>query len=209
MAKPRPPELDLARLEEFRKASTPIDSLAARLRQFEDLRASGEEPATYFALELFAELAFARRAGYPDDILKKAFPAEWGEATAQVPLSMLLAFAQGWMKYKQSGAGVTLGEAMKIEGGGQGKTSAKSRMATRDHHRDLANAVVSVRIACAKTGNPISLESAKEKIASERGVSVDTVENAYKKYGKDAENGLADVGVIEKWVKSSRTSSPE
>ena len=98
-----------------------------------------------------------------------------------VPAALLNNLKTAWLNYRGAPPGTTLGEA-NLEGGGQGKTSARNRQMTRDKHRELANDVEAVYLEAMLNNNPISEEAAQETVAAKLDMSFETIRNAHKKF---------------------------
>ena len=169
MAKPKPPALDVEHLRRFNAEPYALKTLRARLRQLETARKAKEVTTTYIAFEALSAFVGGRSAGHTDAELRETWPSEWGEQTITVPLALLSELAQGWVKYTDPSDAATLGEAMKLEGGGQGSSPVKRRMQTKDRRRKLANAVIIEYLAQGAAGQPISLEASKNIVADKLG----------------------------------------
>jgi hypothetical protein len=127
--------------------------------------------------------------------LKRGWPPEWGEDTVSVPFVVLLELANRWLEYKDAPTGKSLGEAMGLEGVGQGAAPVKYIVKTGNRRRAIANAVSKEYLA--HKGNPISKQRACEIVAEREGISFDSAAEAYGKYGKAIEARLARHGIID------------
>jgi hypothetical protein len=118
MAKPKPPALDVVQLRRFNAEPSELKALRARLRQLETSLRAKEVPTTYIALDALSAFVRGRLDGHSDTELRETWPSDWGEQTITVPLALLAELARGWENYTEPSNGATLGEAMKLEGGG-------------------------------------------------------------------------------------------
>jgi hypothetical protein len=208
MAKPKPPVLDIEQLRRFNAEPSELKALRARLQQFETSRKAKEVPPTYIALDALSAFVRGRLDGHSDTELRETWPSEWGEQTITVPLALLAKLAQGWKIYTDPSNGATLGEAMKLEGGGQGSSPVKRLMQSKDRRRKLANAVISEYVAHGAAGQPISLEVAKNIVADSLGCGDALVNDAYRELGKGILQALEEAGVIGNIVGETSRSLP-
>jgi hypothetical protein len=88
------------------------------------------------------------------------------------------------MKYKVADAGKTLGEVLGLEGGGQGRQKAITAQCKRDQHRLYGRQVALIYDGSSEGGTRPTLDQAIEAVAKEHGISLETVETAYKKFGR-------------------------
>lgn len=203
--KPRAPEVSAKGLSELKDSVIDRELLALsnRFELYEELRKDGVLNTPYIALEAFGAIAGGLVSGRTDEQLKQAWPKEWGEDTATVPRALLLALASAWNDYRQAPTGKTLGEAFKIEGGSAGKHPMKSKLATIDRVRRLANDVETEYLASNAEGEPRRLEEAIGKVAEANELSFQTVADAHKIHRSHIRKSLAELGVL-KGVETSK-----
>lgn len=197
MAKPTPPPVNLQRLAAFNATKSDLDTLSARFRQFEASRKAEELPTTYIALEALAAMSGARISGYSDEELRSTWPETWGGTPVAVPLSLLLALAVPWIKYLGAGPGVTVGEAFKLEGGGQGVQRVKKSQQNSDKDRALAIKQIALYLAQGAAGQPRSWEWVSDKVAGEQGLSFEKVNEARKAFAPEILKSAAQKGIIQ------------
>jgi len=180
MGKSRAPEIDEDGLKKHRAESTELTTLRNRFLQYEERREAKELATPYIAFEAIVGLLGARIEGYSDEDVRACWPDAWGTTTVSMPASVLRELARGWIMYNQPENGRTLGEVFQLEGGGQGKQKAIARQSAVDRNRRYA-----IQAALYYTEQPgISLQAAITRAADKFEVSVETVQLAYKKYGK-------------------------
>ena len=178
--------------------------LAFRLEIFEALRKNRELNTPFIALEALGAFAGAKAAGRTEKDLQSCWPEEWGTETITVPLSLLLALRDGWNDYKFAPPGKSLGEALKIEGGGQGRPPMRERLKTIDRDRALANAVESRYFQIEGAPDSMSLEDVFSEVAEAHGLSVETVKKAHSLHKHAIRQKLDYFGIL-KGVKTSRS----
>lgn len=205
--KPRGPMVDREALAEWKKgvADEEVVSLSFRLETLETMRKAGTLNTRFLALEALGALASARKSGRPEETLRSCWPKDWGDNTLNVPLSLLLALRDGWTDYKNAYSGKSLGEAFKIEGGGQGAQPMKVTLANIDRARALANAVEARYQQIEQELDAISLIEAYTEVAHAHGVSLDTVQNAHKAHAQSIRREMAALGLL-KGPKTSGSS---
>jgi hypothetical protein len=197
MGKSRAPEIDEDGLARFSKRNDrELLALRNRFLQYEDLRQANEIPCSYIALEALASLLGGRQEGYSDADLQCYWPEAWGTATVAVPASLLDVIAQAWIEYKKGEKGRTFGEVLGIEGGGKGFKRAVSAQRKRDEHRLYGR-----EVALLYTGSPDkscrpTLQQAIEAVAQDHGVSFETVEAGYKKFGRPTIDEAGRNGIL-------------
>jgi hypothetical protein len=178
-------------------------ALSNRFELFEELRKDGVLNTTYIALEAFGAIAGGLVSGRTDEQLRQAWPKEWGEDTATVPRALLLALASAWNDYREAPTGKTLGEVFKIEGGSAGKHPMRSKLATIDQARRLANEVEIEYLASNAEGAPRRLDEAIEQVAEANELSFQTVAEAHQNHRINVRKNLAELGVL-KGVETSK-----
>jgi hypothetical protein len=200
MSKPRPPKFNRERLRQSMDQSEGeklLQKLADRLEILEDLLKRKKTNTTYVAFEALTNFFHLHAYGLTDAQLKETWPDSWGQHTITVPTALLREIAEGWVDYLKAPSGTTLGEAMGLEGGGQGRQPLKST--AQQESRDLArvNAVL-VEYTDASLGTePISLQAAQERVAEERGESLETIRKAHKKHYSTVKEFLTKRGFFE------------
>lgn len=205
--KPRGPMVDREALEEWKKgvADQELVSLSFRFEILETMREAGTLNTRFIALEALGALASARESGRPEEALRSCWPKDWGDNTLNVPLSLLLALRDGWTDYKNAYSGKSLGEALKIEGGGQGAQPMKVKLANIDRARALANAVEARYQQIEQELDAISLVEAYTEVAIAHGVSPDTVKNAHKDHAPSIRREMFALGLL----KGEKTSGSD
>lgn len=196
MSEPRPPKVNL----NFSEADMPLPRDIFKLRQrfkfFEDERRNKQTEKTYIALEAITAFCGGRGSGYSDDDLRAAWPQAWGETSVEIPFVLLKELADAWVEYQVAPPGKTFGEVLGIEGGGQGKQKTRDRRKVIDTQIHRTNRVLLEYGSAALKGAPISLDEAKEIVAAELKVSIETIEAAYKKQSKRVRKELYEAGLF-------------
>ena len=194
MAKPKPPTVNLSRVQEYARDQRErppelrkLAALHARLRILEEQRKLGELTTTYIALDALGALAGAAVAGVPENKARAVWPEDWGQDEVKVPLALLLALRDAWAVYRDGPSGQTLGEAFGLEGRGQGKHKMRDRQKQRDRQRKLCAQVCMDYLLAPVLGEAISLEAAINQVAQREGVSFQTVREAHKRYRREIE----------------------
>lgn len=184
MGKSRAPEVNEDGLAAYLAApDLKLRGLRNRFAQLDELTQAKKIPASYIAIEGMAALLGARIEGYTDDKLRACWPTSWGNGEITVPATLLIELSAAWIKYKEDVPGRTFGEVLDLEGGGQGKKRAVSAQITRDKHRQLANEVILIYVTLDENGERSTLATAIEEVATNHGISFETVQTAYKDYG--------------------------
>ena len=203
--KPRAPKVSKHGLSELKDSviDRELFALSSRFELLEELRKNGDLNTPYIALEAFGAIAGGLVSGRNDEQLKQTWPKEWGEDTATVPLALLLALGSAWDNYRQAPTGKTLGEAFKIEGGSAGKHPMKTKLATIDRARRLANEVEIEYLASNAEGEQRRLEDAMQMVAEANKLSFQTVKDAHKEHRNPIRKILAELGIL-KGVETSK-----
>jgi hypothetical protein len=178
---------------------TALEKLRNRLLDFESLVKEREIPTTYVAFEVVSSFLGARMNGCSDDDLKDLWLEGWGESGIVLPAAVVHCIAEGWLRYLNSPSGVTLGEALALEGGGQGKNRIKNRQTKRDFERKAATRVEAL-YAQVGFDESRSLDDIYNEVSSSpdfRGVSPDTIRRAHRKYRDDVRIKARRYGLIE------------
>ena len=200
MSKPRPPKFNRERLVlsmDQSEGESLLQQLADRLELLEDLLKRKKTNTTYVAFEALTSFLHGQLLGFTDVQLRETWPDTWGQRTITVPSALLREIAEGWGDYLKAPSGTTLGEAMGLEGGGQGRQPLKSTV--QQESRDLArvNAVLVEYIDASLGTEPISLQAAQERVAEQRGESPETIQKAHKKYYSRTKRFLRKRGFLE------------
>lgn len=183
MGKSRAPEIDEDGLARFSKRNDrDLFALRNRFLQYEDLHKDNEITRSYIALEAMTALLGGRLEGYSDADMQGYWPEAWGAATVALPASLVKEIAKAWMEYKQDEKGRTFGEALGLEGGGQGRQRAITAQRKRDQLRHYAREVILIYTGTPETADPPSLSKSIDQVAARNGVSFETVQEAYKKF---------------------------
>lgn len=166
-----------------------LEALSNRSRALLDRLKTGETNEAYIALDLMRAMLSAHLGGMAPETVRKALPVEaWRSDCLPVPVAFLRVLALGWEQYlseqeKPQGEGLSLGQCLGIEARRSGSRGSAKRMHTRDQHQALANSVSRLLLK-GHGGAQLKEMAAFEQVASENGVSVTTVRNAFRKYGK-------------------------
>ena len=174
MNKPRPPKVNEKKLKKAKSQINPMTQLKSRFEIFEEMRKKEEIPKTYIALEAFCALYGGRLEGYTDDEIRKSWPKDWGSETLTVPAVLVQALTSAWVDYQKAPSGKTLGEAFKLEGGGQGKQKIKDSIKTIFKNRQLNNEVILNYLSVDEKGQSISVDQAISNVSTEKNVSEET-----------------------------------
>jgi hypothetical protein len=143
-------------------------------------------------------------AGRTEKALQSCWPKDWGGETVTVPLSLLLALRDSWHDYKTAPCGKSLGEALKIEGGGQGNKPMKSRLKTIDRARALAREVECRYLQIEDKSDSLTQDEVLDEVANKQGASFQSVKDAHKAHVSAIRRELEALGII-KGVKTSRS----
>jgi hypothetical protein len=204
--KPRGRTIDQNALKELKEniVDRELLRLAYRLEILEELRKARELNTPFIALEALGALAGGKKAGVSEEDLQSCWPKEWGDETITVPLSLVSALRDGWHDYKTAPSGKSLGEALKIEGGGQGRKPMKARLETIDRARKLARAVESRYLQIEGEPASMTLDDVVWEVANTHNVSFQMVKDAHNVHAKAIRRELEMLGVL-KVVKTTRS----
>ena len=192
MGKARAPKIDQEVLVRHLSEDLDLTSLRNRFLQYEAQREAKELATPYIAFEALVGLLGARLEGHSDEQARACWPDTWGTSAVSIPASLLLVLARGWIEYKQATNSLPLGEVFQLEGIGQGKQKAVRRQHAVDRNRKYAN-----RVVLYYTQQPgTSLEASIARAAEDFDVSEETVQVAYKKYGKQLIANAQTAGVL-------------
>ena len=139
-------------------------------------------------------------------------PGEYPDAehaahyTIPVPWWIVDILGPGWQRYMGSPERSTLGEALGIEGGGQGKHPAKREWTNYLRDLNLAIAVAEFRNQNFQRGKRLSLEKARKRVATYADCSEDMVIRAWKKHGPKVKASLEARGAKPREVVPLKTS---
>lgn len=197
--KKRAPEIDLAALSAHKAGTDDRDlvNLKGRFDYFEELRSQKVLNAPFIAMEAFSALTLGMLNGKIEAELRGTWPKAWGDATINVPLSLLLAVSEVWLTYKEAGHGVTLGEAFGVEAAQKsGSHRMKSVLATLDREMRHARAVDLEYVAASAVGSAKSLEDVIHDLAETSGASTETIKLHYKKHKGKLRKGLKEKGIL-------------
>jgi hypothetical protein len=185
MGKSRAPEVDEDGLADYlTKYDVKLLALQTRFAEYEALVKNGELPASFVAIDVLVALLGARMEGYSDSDLRACWPEAWGNGELTIPAALLREIGQAWLVYKDDTPGKTFGEVFGLEGGGQGRQKAVTAQRKRDQHRFFGQLVALKYDGSPNDRTRPTLDQVIEAVASEHGISVETVENAYKKFGR-------------------------
>jgi hypothetical protein len=209
MSKRRKPRGPLVSASEVKRVKADIKDreilrLAYRMEILEGLRKDGVLNMSFIALEALGALSGALLSGRTEAELQTTWPKEWGTEAITLPLALILALRDGWEGYRQAPTGRSLGEALRIEGGGQGSSLMKAKLATIDRARGLARQIESKYVEIEGDPNPMRLDDAIHEVALAHNVSFKTAKEAHKAHRNDIRDGLTDLELL-KGVKPSRS----
>lgn len=196
--KPRGPVVNREALEEWAESvvDTELVKLSFRFEALESLRKAGTLNTRFLALEALGALTSARQLGRTEENLRSCWPKDWGDETLSVPLSLLLALRDGWSDYKNAYSGKNFGEALKIEGGGQGAQPMKVTLANIDRARALANEVEARYLQIEGSQDTISQVDARAEVAEAHGVSLETVKKAHEAHAPNIRREMVALGLL-------------
>ena len=196
--KPRGPVADPKAIKQL--ADDIIDpellQLACRLEALEILRRKRTLNTPFIALEALGAFAGSKASGRTEKDLQNCWPKEWGTETLTVPLSLVLALRDGWTAYKAAPSGKSLGESLKIEGGGQGRHPMKERLKTIDRDIALANAVESKYLRIEGLPDAKSLEDVFSEVAEAHDLSIQKVKDAHTMHKHAIRHALEALGIL-------------
>ena len=203
MGKSRPPEVNKEKFIEFQSQTSPLTILKSIFEDLEKMRKTGELSTNYINLEAISVIFNSLFDGYSPKEIKSTYPKEWGVGKiteygteVTLPTALLVSLCHDWRKYHKPDCEKSFGEVLEIEGGGQGKSSAKKKLKTIIYHRNLAYRVETQYYKRAET-EPISLRKVIKNIALQDGITVDTVEKAHRKYYKNFRKELLGLEIIQ------------
>jgi hypothetical protein len=198
MGKSRAPEVDEDGLYDYLSNSLDLKLVGLRNRfaEYEKLRQAEKLPVSFIAFDALASLLGAKIEGYSDADLRACWPETWGSGEVTVPATFLEALGNAWMQYKVADAGVTLGEVLGLEGGGQGRQRAITAQRKRDQHRLYGLQVALMYIGSSEGSTRPTLDQAIEAVAKEHCIGLETVKTAYEKFGRPLTEGARRRGIL-------------
>jgi hypothetical protein len=192
MGKPRPPKVNKENLRKAKSQTSPITKLKSRFEIFEEMRKKGELTTSYIALEAIGAIFNALQEGYSYEDLLEAYPMDWGIEQIILPSALIAPLVDGWSEYKGVDCKKSLEEVLKIKGGGQGKSSDKKKLKTKDEQRRLSREVEVLYHDAGFNSKPITIETAIQLVAEENNMSVDKVIKAHNIYKKRSRKAFKD-----------------
>lgn len=183
MSKARPPIINPEWLTRQSPIPKQVAKLRMRFRLLEIELNEGRVGETYIALEGLAAICEARLSVESDEEFRAAWPQEWTSASVSVPYVLLQQIANAWSDYKAAPSGKTLGEVFKIEGQGQGKKRTRDLRKTADEQYARAREVLLEFLSRSLAGAPMSVSKVQGLVAESRGESLETIQDAYSRYG--------------------------
>ncbi|KGK78367.1 hypothetical protein PM03_14225 [Thalassobacter stenotrophicus] len=152
---------------------------------------------TAISLEMLETVFSAFEAGFNHGDFASAYPVQaWREDTVEVPRAWVRELVSGWKKYKASEPQTTLGEALGIEGGGQGQQPAKHWLKKAYRDTRLTNKVVVKYLAERADGKIGSWDRACREVAEDEGVGFEVVERAMRDKREDLLNRLSELNAV-------------
>jgi hypothetical protein len=197
--KKRAPKIDLVALSAHASGNSDrtLLGLKGRFDYFEKLRGQHVLNTPFIAMEALSALARGISQGYSETDLRGTWPKAWGDSTITVPLSLLFAINEPWLKYKEAGSTVTLGEAFGVEAAKKaGSHRMKAVLATLDREMRNALAVDLEYIAASAGGSGKSLQDVIDKVAEANGISSATVKKHYGKHKEKLHEELKAKGLL-------------
>jgi hypothetical protein len=203
MSKPKPPEVNEENLRKVKSQEGPLKILKNIFENLEVMRKTEELPSNYINLEGIYAIFISLSYGFSPEEIKATYPKEWGVggfagygSEITLPTALLVSLCNDWVKYHKPDCKNSFGEVLGIEGGGQGKSSAKKKLKTIIYHRNLAYRVEAQYYKRTET-ETISLKKIIKNIADQDGITTDTVEKAHRKYHKPFREELLDLEIIQ------------
>lgn len=140
-------------------------------------------PRSAIIFEMLQSVNSAFEGGLAHNDVMHGYPVTaWREDTVEIPRAWLRVLAEGWEKYKSSPDGSTFGEAVGIDGRGQGNQPVRAQIRQLNKGLRLANMALVEFLAERAEGRQGSWESAFGKVAASEGVGEDSVKRASKKH---------------------------
>lgn len=197
MGKSRAPNVDEEALANYlTKYDVKLLALQTRFAEYEALVKNGGLPASFVAIDVLVALLGARMEGYSDSDLRACWPEAWGNGELTIPAALLREIGQAWLVYKDDTLGKTFGEVLGLEGGGQGYKRAVSRQRKRDQRRLFGHQVALFYTRPHENGNRPTLQQAIAAVAQDHEVSFETVEDAYKEFGRPLTDEARHRGIL-------------
>jgi hypothetical protein len=179
----RTPDMETIRALNEALRADPVADFVFRLHwHARTLLDDTELPKAAIALEMMQSTFSAFEGGFEHKDVADGYPIEaWQKDTVEIPRAWLRVLVEGWEKYKAASTGSTIGEALGIEGGGQGKQSTRERLRKLKRSIQLMICVQIEYFAERVERGRGSWERAMIVVAENEGVSEDTVKRACKK----------------------------
>lgn len=172
------------------------------MRQLADRVSSGDTAPAFASFELIMSIFSAYEGNMDPKELSNSYPLKaWREDQVKIPRALLRPLVDGWLNYRDGDAGLTVGKALGLEGGGQGRRPAVQLEKKRNKDQGLSNKVVVDLVASALEENFVSQDAAIQGVADSEGVSYEAVRKAFQSHGKKTMKKLEVLG-----VRTSRSS---
>ena len=196
--KSRAPKIDLEALKLFQAALEKPELLqfSQRFEKFENMRRAGELPTTFIAFEAISALLGGLVAGHSEEELKNCWPADWGSATIELPITLINTLVTAWSDYSQNFDQSSMGKVFKLEGDGSNTRRILRKIADLNKGLSLANAVEVEYLAGQFDEERVTLEMAIEKVSDAHGAAFDTVRKAHRRYRSEVRDNLALMGIL-------------
>jgi hypothetical protein len=174
------------------------------------LMQQSELPHAAVTFEMMESAFSGFEGGLGHDDISAGYPVKaWREDTVEIPRAWLRVLVEGWRKYKTAPAGSTFGEAFKLEGGKQGASPARERLAHFNRGIRLSNAVMIEYLDERQNGGRGSWERAAGKAAEAiENVSASTFERASKKHRHGTLSTASYLGIASGCT-TSRRGAPD
>ena len=182
MAEKAQPDLDLLNALAEHMQENPDDAfIFALFNRATILLESHDIPRTAIALEMLQSAFSAFEGGLTHQDLSAGYPLKaWREDTVEIPRAWLRVLVEGWASYKRAPSGTTFGEALELEGGGQGKKKSRQKLSQLNAQIHISNKVLEEYLFARASGQSGSWARACQNVAEAEGVSIDTVKRASK-----------------------------
>lgn len=205
MSKKPTPDMEKVRASNASKRGNPearfCEELNWRIRTLLD---ESSLPKAAVLFEVMESVLSAFDSGLKHGDVSAGYPVKaWREETVEIPRAWLGLLIEGWSAYKEAPAGTTIGEVLKLEGGGQGKAQARKNLNRLNERIRLSNLVAVEYLLERAEGGIGSWDRACELVAERQGKSVDTVKRAHDSLGKVTTDRLKRIGVIQIGGKTS------
>jgi hypothetical protein len=197
LGKSRAPEVDEEGLTARRSGhGLKLFGLHKQFAEYEAKIRVGELPSSYVAIDAIASLLCARIEGCSDAELRACWPSSWGNSEVTLPTALIYHISQAWIEYGKDSAGKTSGAVLGLEGGGKGRKGAVAAQRKRKQHNEYGRQVALLYTGLSAASNRPTLDKAIEEISEMHNVSFETVESAYKKYGRPLIEDALRLGIL-------------